>query len=57
MVTVYSGANFTGEARCLKYYENSTYAGCTTGYYSFLSGIIKGLVHSYVSCENKPADY
>ena len=43
MVTVYSEANFTGDAKCLKYYRNATMAGCTPGYYSFLAGILNGL--------------
>ena len=43
MVTVYSGANFTGDAKCLKYFKNGTMAGCTPGYYSFLAGILNGL--------------
>ncbi len=43
MVTVYSGANFTGDAKCLKYYSNVTMTGCTPGYYSFLAGILNGL--------------
>ena len=43
MVTLYSGANFTGDARCLKYYKNSTLFDCAPGYYSILAGFMKGL--------------
>ena len=42
MVTVYSGYNFTGDARCLRYHRNETGDGCKAGYYSFLAGILKG---------------
>ena len=42
MVTVYSGYNFTGDARCLRYHRNVTGDGCKAGYYSFLAGILKG---------------
>ena len=43
MVTLYSGANFTGDARCLKYYKNSTLFDCAPGYYSILAGFFRGL--------------